>query len=183
MWVESNTLQCVVPECAKMYQRHRRPGLAIGGPCPACERRLRDGIRSLDPVIVESFLNGTETADEFVQRRPNLRMRQVGTLDVRFHVVDLAMFAPVGQCSCEHFQFSLQPRLVRMSPEERTAVAEAHRCSHIKAARDFALDLVVYHHEARFGAAVSTVAGKLSSISRPLVGQGAVQSTKTTERK
>lgn len=111
-WVEGNTIQCVVPECAAQFSRKRRSDLGIGSKCPKCGG---------------------------------------GKLDVRFHTVDLSGFAPAGHCSCEHFEFNLQPKLCRMSPQERTQHAASLRCSHIGAARDFAMDLVVAAHEANQG--------------------------------
>lgn len=74
-----------------------------------------------------------------------------GTLDIRFHLVDLACWRPVGQCSCEHFQFRLKQKVELVSPATLKAMshneAEALRCSHIRAARDYALDLTVDQHE------------------------------------
>jgi hypothetical protein len=107
-WVESNTLQCVVPECAKQFNRKLRSDLGIGSLCPSCK---------------------------------------AGKLDVRFHTVDLANYEPVGECSCEHFQFRLGPELSKMPPEQRAEKAALMRCSHIREARDFAIDLTLKAHE------------------------------------
>jgi len=74
-----------------------------------------------------------------------------GKLDVRFHLVDVAVFHPVGQCSCEHWSFSLGKKVRRMSPKELEGLtqqqARALRCTHIEAARTAAIDLTINQHE------------------------------------
>lgn len=72
-------------------------------------------------------------------------------LDVRFHLVDVAAFAPVGQCTCEHFQFRLKSALSKLSPVDRVCLSQGEakrlRCSHIEAARHHALDLTINQYE------------------------------------
>jgi hypothetical protein len=68
-----------------------------------------------------------------------------GTLDVRFHVVDISEWNGNGSCGCEYFQISLAPKLSRMPlPEQGGGTM---RCAHIRAARDFALDVAIKAHE------------------------------------
>ena len=81
-------------------------------------------------------------------KHPALRVggpcpRCQGQLDVRFHTVDIGAYSGNGCCSCEFFQMSpeMQARVSRMSPAEQ-AMGRC-RCSHIKAARDFALDVAL----------------------------------------
>ncbi len=98
------------------------------------------------------------------RRRPDLWIGQacpkcdVGTLDVRFHVVDLSCFNLNGECSCEYFAFSLGPKVSRLQPVDQGA--GAHRCSHIEAARGFALDVSLRAHEAVNGASRSPRSGE-----------------------
>ena len=66
-------------------------------------------------------------------------------LDVRFHVVDISEYSYNASCSCEFFEFSMSPKLTRMLPSER--IQGKWRCSHIIAARDFALDVALHAHE------------------------------------
>lgn len=68
-----------------------------------------------------------------------------GTLDCRFHQVDISMYNLNGWCSCEYFAFGLEPKVSRMGPAEQGA--GNHRCAHINAARDFALDVSLKAHE------------------------------------
>lgn len=105
-FVESASLQCVRPECNKLFSKFKRPELHVGFKCPACG---------------------------------------LGTLDLRFHTVDIADNEGNGCCSCEYFQFTMGPRLSGMLPNERRE--GKCRCSHIQAARNFALDLALYVHD------------------------------------
>lgn len=73
-----------------------------------------------------------------------------GRLDTRWHLVDLAAYRPIGQCTCEHFTFRLQANLSRISPGELYKMTQGEaaklRCTHIEAARAMALDLTVNQH-------------------------------------
>lgn len=70
-------------------------------------------------------------------------------LDLRFHLVDIASFNRNGQCDCEYFSCGLGPKVAALLPEHQ---AEGrHRCAHIAAARDFALDLSLTAHQRRNG--------------------------------
>lgn len=75
-----------------------------------------------------------------------------GQLDVRFHLVDVAACSPVGQCTCEHWQFRVRANLSKLSPHDRITMTQSEakrlRCSHIEAARQHALDLTIRQHEA-----------------------------------
>lgn len=53
------------------------------------------------------------------------------------HVVDLGAFNGNGECSCEHFQFRLLPKL-QEQPGKKT-----WRCKHIEAARSALVDEVI----------------------------------------
>lgn len=58
-------------------------------------------------------------------------------VEERWHIVDIAGYDANGTCSCEFFQFRLEPIIVRLP----AGSLERHRCSHIQASRDFALDV------------------------------------------
>lgn len=66
-------------------------------------------------------------------------------LDVRFLLVDIADFNGNGICACEWFQHELKKLLNKELPSEQ-AIGK-HRCQHISAVRDFALDLSLKCHE------------------------------------
>lgn len=68
-----------------------------------------------------------------------------GTLDLRFHKVDIANWNQNGECSCEYFQIKLAPVLSRLPLPDQGA--GLHRCHHIRAAREFALDVSLRAHE------------------------------------
>jgi hypothetical protein len=73
-----------------------------------------------------------------------------GVLKTRWHLVDLAAYRPIGQCSCEHFSYRLQANLSKISPSELYKMTQGEaarlRCTHIEAARALALDLTVNQH-------------------------------------
>lgn len=77
---------------------------------------------------------------------------EIGTLDVRFHLVDLSMFWPIGRCSCEHWSFNLKKKIEKLSPSQVKELTQGEarqlRCTHIEAARTAALDTTIRHHEA-----------------------------------
>lgn len=68
-----------------------------------------------------------------------------GYLDVRFMLVDIAANNLNGGCSCEFFSFVQGPALAKLLPSER-AMGKC-RCSHIEAARQFALDVALHANE------------------------------------
>lgn len=78
-----------------------------------------------------------------------------GTLDVRFHMVDVAWFHPVGRCSCEHWNFRLGPQVGRMTRAQLEGLTQQQarnlRCSHIEAARTAAIDIAIHSHERERG--------------------------------
>jgi len=73
------------------------------------------------------------------------------TLDTKFHLVDLSSYFPIGQCSCEHFQFRLLANISKLAPSVLRIMSKGEasklRCTHIEAAREEALDKTIYHHE------------------------------------
>lgn len=74
-----------------------------------------------------------------------------GVLDWHWHLVDLADFRPIGRCSCEHFAYRLQANIAKLPPHHLAKMEQGEaaklRCSHLNAARAFALDLTIEQHE------------------------------------
>lgn len=70
-------------------------------------------------------------------------------LEKRYHVVDISSNHSNGSCGCEYFEFVHAPKLKNLSPAERGA--GKHRCSHIIAAREFALDVALHAHRHEAG--------------------------------
>lgn len=68
-----------------------------------------------------------------------------GVMEMRFHKVDIARFNCNGECGCEYFTTTLQKELRKLSASEQAL--GLFRCSHIEAARDFAVDVAVAGHE------------------------------------
>jgi len=68
-----------------------------------------------------------------------------GVLEMRLHKVDIARFNCNGECGCEYFTTTLQKELRKLKPAEQAL--GLHRCSHIEAARDFAIDVAIAGHE------------------------------------
>jgi hypothetical protein len=136
---ESSELECVRPECGKLYKRvppelvyfslRQRSFLRAMGLWDRVDRRLKD---------LEGYASKFRVGDL-------CKKCGVGTLDVRFHTVDIAAYGLNGGCGCEYFLFSLRKELEGAGRDER--LAGAHRCQHIDAARDFALDLSLRAHE------------------------------------
>lgn len=54
------------------------------------------------------------------------------------HLVDLAENGTFGKCSCQHFEFRLQPAL-----DQGITPDASERCKHLKAARDHLCDQVI----------------------------------------
>ncbi len=84
----------------------------------------------------------------------------VGILDLRFHLIDVAVFAPVGKCDCEWFDIAPRPYLGNMSARKylerlsrsgiqtlSQAMVMKLRCVHIQVVRDFCLDVSILAHE------------------------------------
>lgn len=74
-----------------------------------------------------------------------------GPLGIRFHLVDISCWDPIGECSCEHFQYRLKKEVEKISPIKlrQLSQSEAHRlrCTHIEAARTYAIDLSIRQHQ------------------------------------
>lgn len=66
-------------------------------------------------------------------------------LEPRWHQVDIALWEGNGQCSCEFFAYTLGPLVRKLDKAQRSA--GLHRCLHIDAAREFAVDLAIKMHE------------------------------------
>jgi hypothetical protein len=141
--VESSELQCVEPQCSKLYRRLPASFVWFSS-------RQREFLRGLGLLArVDKRLG--ELAERYSNRpgrRPGDQCpRCGGQLDVRFHRVDISAYGLNGWCSCEFFAFSLGPKLDKLGKAERGA--GLYRCHHIWAARDFALDLSLKAHEAK----------------------------------
>ena len=128
-YVESSSLEC--PTCAALYSRldPKNNQLHVGSECPKCRKRIA--------------AERTPTGDK------------AGTLDIRLHLVDVAVNHPVGRCSCEHWNFTLGPKVAKLTRADLEALtqgqARALRCSHIEAARQAALDIAIGCHERERG--------------------------------
>lgn len=74
-----------------------------------------------------------------------------GKLDVRFHLVDVAVDLPFGKCSCEYHTYTLGPKIRKLTAHQRAGLTQrqqaALRCSHLEAARTAAIDLTISAHE------------------------------------
>lgn len=74
-----------------------------------------------------------------------------GKLKTRYHLVDIACFWPLGQCSCEHWSFRLKGEIEALPPSAFGKLtqreADKLRCSHIEAARTCALNIAIRSHE------------------------------------
>lgn len=127
--VESSSLECC--KCGALFSRleAKHGSLRVGSECPACRKRIA------------------------AERSPG--GEPAGTLDVRLHLVDLAVNHPVGQCACEHYAYRLGPEVAKLTPYDLEGLtqqqARALRCSHIEAARTAAIDLAVGSHERQRG--------------------------------
>ena len=82
---------------------------------------------------------------------PSPKCEAEEALRERWHLVDLACYAPVGQCSCEHWSMRLIKEVEKLSPIAMARLThnqqEALRCTHIAAARQYALNLTISQHE------------------------------------
>lgn len=53
------------------------------------------------------------------------------------YLVDLDQYGGIGFCACDHFKFRLEPELCKIGGVALAKkTPEAHRCKHIKAARE-----------------------------------------------
>ena len=118
-YVESSSAQC--SKCSRVYKRYRWAF------CPDTggHRRVH---RS--NIVIEGLCPYRFGCD--------------GTLQLRFHRVDIAAYDGNGQCGCESFEFSYGPLLSRTKPS--LWMEAGLRCRHIQAAREYALDLSIRHH-------------------------------------
>lgn len=132
--VESHHMQCTGPECRKLtarapdpvwFNRRQQDFLAGVGLWTRAERalaKLREGWKS------------------------DGQCRRCGAaLEPRWHRVDVAALDLNGFCTCEYFECALGKAARQATKPERQA--GKFRCSHIEAARDFALDLSLAAHE------------------------------------
>lgn len=127
--VESNSLECL--RCHKLFSR-QRGNYHVGQQCPHCKASLTND------VVFNRILT-SEAQVELAKAE----------LDVRFHTVDISTYNRNGWCSCEYFEFSLATKLRGILPNQQ---AEGrYRCSHIDAARDFALDVALVVHKQETG--------------------------------
>lgn len=67
-----------------------------------------------------------------------------GKVELRYHLCDIAAYDLAGMCSCEWHQFSVKPKLDKMSKERR--LSNPIRCAHLEYARNFALDVLLKLH-------------------------------------
>jgi hypothetical protein len=78
-------------------------------------------------------------------------------LDIRYHLVDISAYWPIGRCTCEYYVFTLGPKVAKMQPSKLKSLtqyeAQSLRCSHIEAARTAALDRTIHAHQAVNGGA------------------------------
>jgi len=51
------------------------------------------------------------------------------------YLVDIISYSGNGKCSCPHFEFRLEPKV---------KTGEIHRCKHILASREMALDIIIH---------------------------------------
>lgn len=137
-YVESHHMQCTGKECNALT---RRAPSAIW-----FNRRQRDflatvGVWGRVDSMVKKLAEGW---------RSDGQCRRCGAaLEPRWHRVDIGAYHCNGQCGCEYFELALAKELRRLKPEQQAA--GTHRCSHIEAARDFALDLSLRAHEKQNG--------------------------------
>ncbi len=54
------------------------------------------------------------------------------------HLVDLAENEFFGKCSCQHFEFRIQPLI-----DAKERLMPVDRCKHLKAVREYLLDRVI----------------------------------------
>jgi DNA-directed RNA polymerase subunit RPC12/RpoP len=67
-----------------------------------------------------------------------------GRVELRYCLVDIAALTMNGQCSCEWFSYSIQPKVKLMSKERR--LSNPVRCAHISYARSFCLNILLKLH-------------------------------------
>lgn len=120
--VESNSLECINPECR----------------APNGERRY----------LTRRDNHWIYRKGKFILDKPRVGdgcPKCKAPLDLFFYSVDIAAFNCNGSCNCMYFTCDLGPKVSRASLEEQGA--GKYRCSHIEAARDFALDVSLHSHE------------------------------------
>ena len=134
--VESSSLEC--PRCGVLYSRLQLKWSTLrpGSECPKCRRQVEDRRRPGYPACA-------------------LEATVVAKLDVRTHLVDVESHHPVGQCTCEHWGFTLGPKVKAMTRAQREALTQQQarnlRCSHIEAARTAAIDIAIGCHKRERG--------------------------------
>lgn len=131
--VESHALQCTT--CGKLYDRVQSECMEFTGR----QRQLLRKVGVWDKVhkYIESYGGRYKVGD--------LCPKCEGTLDIYTWLVDIASYNLNGECDCHHFRCALEPTLRNQIGSEQGM--GKFRCSHIDAARDFALDLSLKLHE------------------------------------
>lgn len=125
-WVESSSLSC--PVCGSTVSRLRQSNLRLepGDICRRC-------VRLNTPV-------------------GKVGRYAVGRYALRWHLVDVAPFWPLGQCGCEHWVFTLRKEIEAVPPFRLATLtqreADRLRCAHVEAARTCALNAAIRGHEA-----------------------------------
>lgn len=137
---ESNELICDNPQCSKLYRRLPASYVQFSS-------RQKDFLRALGLWNkVERHLKQLEQSFALKHREGDACAKcGQGKLRLREHKVDISEYGFSGWCSCEYFEFTCAPELAKLSRSQQGA--GTHRCQHVWAARDFALDLSIMAHE------------------------------------
>ncbi len=137
--VEGASLEC--GHCKRLFSRLKTAyaKLKPGDHCPVCEEE-----KVVQAVAEQAGWAHAATFNEGP-------VDNVPRLGVRWHLVDIALWHPIGQCSCEGWMFHRKPEVEKLSPSELAGLshlkAEKLRCAHIAAARTAALNITVKQHE------------------------------------
>ena len=128
--VESDEVQCVNPECSKLLKK--TPKLAS-----------HFTARQEATLRFAGVWRKVEGTIRLLTSRPTIASGDPcpkcgAALGERWHRVDLTAGGFNGVCSCEYFAFALGPEVRKLSKADQAL--GIHRCQHISAARDFALD-------------------------------------------
>ncbi len=129
-FVESRSLECTV--CNRLYDRRERSDLHVGSPCERCAK---------------AAVRKAAERGNWVEYREMLNRHDAPKIDLRYHRVDIASYGAVGQCVCEYFIYTLEPKLCRMPERDQRESGDKYRCQHIKSARSYALELALHLHE------------------------------------
>lgn len=148
--VESAELQCKNPECAQLYKT--LPPMLVW-----FSKRQKEFLRFAGVwTKIDKILSGLKKPI----MRPGDQCKKCGNVvDHRWHRVDISAYNLNGECGCEKFYYDYGPALRRGG-----AVCGEHRCSHIEAARDFALDLSLASHQKNQGHKITPY--RMTSVQR-----------------